>query len=144
MEAHGMVGHLIRRLHQVETKIFIARARAAGFDITPVQFAAMDALHEQPDIDQATVAAMIDYDRATIGGVLDRLVAKGLVQRTVNQRDRRARAVRLTGEGESTFNALLPIVRSVQNEILRALDEEQQATFKELAGIAIARRDDPD
>lgn len=138
MEAHGMVGHMIRRLHQRETRIFIARTKEAGLDITPVQFAAMDALNERPDIDQATVAAMIDYDRATIGGVLDRLVTKGLVQRTVNLRDRRARAVRLTKEGEKIFRILLPIVRSVQNEILGALDATEQANFRALAARATA------
>lgn len=136
-----MVGHLIRRLHQIETRVFIARAREAGFDITPVQFAAMNALSEQPGIDQATVAAMIDYDRATIGGVLDRLVAKGLVCRTINERDRRARAVRLTSEGEEAFRTLLPIVWAVQAEILIGLSDTEQACFKELATKVVTHRE---
>ena len=37
--AHGMPGHLIRRLHQLSTQCFANRMRAAGFDVTPVQFA---------------------------------------------------------------------------------------------------------
>ncbi|GGD75029.1 hypothetical protein GCM10010990_25830 [Croceicoccus mobilis] len=102
----------------------------------------MDALHAEPDIDQATVASLIDYDRATIGAVLERLVAKGLVQRTVNPRDRRARTVRLTAEGETTLTALLPIVREVQDEIMCPLDSVQQALFKELATKATMRKDD--
>ncbi|WP_292685703.1 MarR family transcriptional regulator [Novosphingobium sp.] len=77
MDIYGMPGHLIRRLQQQSTQVFAARMREAGFDITPVQFAAMDALAARPGIDQATLAQLIAYDRATIGGVVDRLEGKG-------------------------------------------------------------------
>jgi DNA-binding MarR family transcriptional regulator len=136
MEAHGMAGHLIRRLHQISTQIFLTRVREAGFDITSVQFAAMDALLENPGIDQAGVATLIAYDRATIGGVIDRLVSKGLVERVVSQQDRRAREVRLTDDGVRVFEALVPVVRSVQDEILGQLTAAERKRFMALARIA--------
>ncbi len=67
MKTHGMAGHLIRRLHQISTQVFARRTQAAGYDLTSVQFAAMDALASDPGIDQATVAARIAYDRAADG-----------------------------------------------------------------------------
>ena len=137
MEAQDMVGHLIRRLHQISTQIFMTRLRDAGFDLTPVQFAAMDAIRDHPGIDQASVAALIAYDRATIGGVIDRLGTKGLVARHVSDRDRRAREVRLTDEGVRSFSALLPLVRALQDDILGALTGEERARFKMLAGKAV-------
>ena len=140
MEAHGMAGHLIRRLHQISTQIFVTRAREAGFDITPVQFAAMDALLENPGIDQAGVATLIAYDRATIGGVIDRLVSKGLVERVVSQHDRRAREVRLTDQGVLVFEALVPVVRSVQDEILAQLTPPESKRFMALARIATSAK----
>ncbi|MCB2070356.1 MAG: MarR family transcriptional regulator, partial [Ottowia sp.] len=81
MDSLDMAGHLIRRLHQQSTQIFVQRTQAAGFDLTPVQFAALDAIRAYPATDQATVAEMIAYDRATIGGVIDRLEQKGWVRR---------------------------------------------------------------
>ncbi len=138
MEAHGMAGHLIRRLHQLSTQVFMTRAREAGFDLTQVQFAAMDAIRAHPGIDQASVAALIAYDRATIGGVIDRLVAKGFVAREVSGRDRRAREVRLTAEGERQFEALLPLVRALQDEILGKLSAAERAQFLDLARRSIA------
>jgi MarR family transcriptional regulator, temperature-dependent positive regulator of motility len=137
MQAHDMPGHLIRRLHQAATQICVARAREAGFDVTPVQFAAMDALREHPEIDQATVAALIAYDRPTIGGVIERLVAKGLVEREINLRDRRARVLRLTAEGERTFAAMLPLIRAAQDEILTELEPEERAVLTALLRKAI-------
>lgn len=133
IDVFDMPGHLIRRMHQAATQVFAARAREAGFDLTPVQFAAMDAIRRNPGIDQASVAEMIAYDRATIGGVMDRLEAKGLVSRRVSQRDRRAREVVLTDEGQAVLAAILPVVRAMQDEILGPLTAEERARFMALA-----------
>lgn len=133
MDSLDMAGHLIRRLHQQATQVFVQRTQAAGFDLTPVQFAALDAIHAQPATDQARVAEMIAYDRATIGGVIDRLEQKGWVRRVVNQRDRRARELSLTGEGERMYTALLPVIRSLQDDILQPLGEAERARFLKLA-----------
>jgi DNA-binding MarR family transcriptional regulator len=116
-----MPGHLIRRLHQKSTQVFQQRIKQAGHDITPVQFAAMDALRGSPGIDQAQVAHLIAYDRATIGGVIERLEKRGLVQRVVNRRDRRARLVSLTPAGQALIDALLPVVQRLQEDILEGL-----------------------
>ncbi len=99
MDRIAMAGHLIRRLHQQSTQTFQAGMQAIGVDMTSVQFAALDAIVQQPGIDQASLAATISFDRATIGGVVDRLEAKGLVQRAVSPDDRRARLLRATPAG---------------------------------------------
>lgn len=137
MEAHDMAGHIIRRLQQSSVQFFLARVRDLGIDITPVQFAAMDALRENPGIDQASLAALIAYDRATIGGVIDRLEAKGLVKRAVSGQDRRAREVRMTDEGAKLYEALLPVVREVQEKILERLSRGERARFLSLARKAL-------
>lgn len=133
MQAHDMAGHLIRRMHQRSTQIFMKHMQEAGTDLTPVQFAAMDAVQSHPGIDQIGVAQLIAYDRTTISGVIDRLVHKGLVARVVSQRDRRARELSLTREGADLFAALLPIVRDLQDEILAHLDAGRHAAFLDIA-----------
>lgn len=133
MKAPGMAGHLIRRLHQISTHVFMAEMQAAGHDLTPVQFAAMDAIKAEPGIDQAGVAARIAYDRATIGGVIDRLEKRGLVARRVSTQDRRAREVRLTQAGQAVFDEVLPIVTALQDDILPGLDAKERAAFLALA-----------
>lgn len=132
-----MAGHLIRRLHQSSTQVFAARIKAAGLDLTPVQFAALDAIHANPGADQAGIAALIAYDKATIGGVIDRLEAKGLVARTPSKRDRRAREVRLTEAGESLLTHAMPVVSKLQDDILPGLSPEERAQFLDLARKAL-------
>lgn len=132
-----MAGHLIRRLHQQSTQIFQAQTQAAGFDLTSVQFAALDAIAQQPGIDQASLASAIGFDRATIGGVVDRLEQKGLVQRVVNAQDRRARQLTLTTAGAAQLAACRPVVEALQTDILGALTAKEQAVFLTLAAKAL-------
>ena len=102
-----------------------------------MQFAALDAIAEQPAIDQASLAATISFDRATIGGVIDRLESKGLVQRVVSENDRRARLLHLTPEGEAWLAAIRPVVEALQAEILAPLSRAERATFLALAHKAL-------
>lgn len=139
MDSLDMAGHLIRRLHQQSTLVFVQRTQEAGFDLTPIQFAALDAISNHPGTDQARVAELIAYDRATIGGVIERLEQKGWVRRVVSERDRRARELSLTPDGQRTFKALVPVVRALQDDILPSLGEADRARFLKLARQAVGQ-----
>lgn len=132
-----LAGHLIRRLQQQSTQVFQSRMQAAGFDLTSVQYASLDAIAEAPGIDQATLAARIGFDRATIGGVVDRLEQKGLVEREVSAEDRRARVLRLSRAGQQMLTACRPVVQELQDEILGTLTAPERATFLRLARKAL-------
>ena len=135
---HTMPGHLIRRLNQIATGLFQDRMAEAGLDLTPVQFAALATLRDRPDVDQATLAGLIAHDRATIGGVLDRLQGKGLVERRTDPADRRARLVRLTAAGEDLLARVLPLVAALQDDILAGLSPAERAVFVGLAARVAA------
>ncbi|MGR3567011.1 MAG: MarR family winged helix-turn-helix transcriptional regulator [Pseudooceanicola nanhaiensis] len=142
--APRMPGHLIRRLHQVSTRVFGQRLKAAGIDLTPIQFAALDALRAHPGIDQAGLAEAVAKDRATIGGVTDRLEQKGLVTRIVSERDRRARELTLSEAGRRILAAAEPVVTALQHEILPGLNEAEYAQFVALAAKAAAAAEEGD
>jgi DNA-binding MarR family transcriptional regulator len=137
METTRMAGHLIRRLNQQSTQVFQARMKAEGFDLTSVQFAALSALADNPGIDQARLSALIAYDRATIGGVVDRLEQKGLVRRDVSDRDRRARVLTLTQDGKDRLAAMTPVVEALQADILDRLSPADREAFVTLARRAL-------
>lgn len=131
--ALDVAGHLIRRLHQHSTQVFVQRTQQAGHDLTPVQYAALEAIFEHPGSDQAFVAEAIGYDRATIGGVIARLEAKSWLKRQVSATDRRSRELSLTRQGQAVLTALRPIVQKLQKDILLPLTEADQARFMSLA-----------
>lgn len=133
IEIYTMPGHLIRRLQQISVSVFSDRMRALGHDLTSPQFATLAVLAAAPGIDQATLADMIAHDRPTIGGVVERLEAKGLVTRHRNPTDRRARVLALTDAGEALLAALLPAVRAIQPDLLPGLTPAERAEFTRLA-----------
>lgn len=129
LDIHSLPGHLIRRLHQISVAQFMERMAAEDIDLTPVQFSAMAAIGRHPGIDQASVAGLVAYDRATLGKVVDRLVDKALVRREVSAADRRAREVSLTPEGTALLERVMPIVRDAQARFLTGLDAGERETF---------------
>lgn len=136
-DLNRMPGHLIRRLNQRSTAVFSERLKSAPVELTSVQYAALDVLAREPGIDQARLAALIAYDRATIGEVVKRLEKKELVARQVNEEDRRARSLRLTAAGETALAQVAPMVAALQGEILGNLDEDERTQFMELLRKAV-------
>jgi len=131
-DIHTMPGHLIRRMNQISVSVFADKMAREGFDITPVQFGALSTISANPGIDQATLAGLIAYDRATIGGVVDRLEAKGFIRREVSSEDRRARVLTISEAGEKALNRLAPIVGELQDDIMSGLNSEEKKQLLEL------------
>jgi DNA-binding MarR family transcriptional regulator len=138
IETDDMPGHLVRRFQQIAVAVFLVEVEDAGFDLTPVQYAALAAIKANPGIDQVTLAGLIAYDRTTITGVIDRLVQKGLVVRHASSRDRRARELKITDEGKRTFRAITPAVEEAQRIMLRGLTDKEAAELMRLLRKAIA------
>src|SRR4051794_41918335 len=95
---YSMPGHLIRRAHQISSALF---AEECGeFDLTSVQYAALVAIRDNPDVDATRLSALIAFDRSTIGDVLERLEGKGWIKRHPSPTDRRVKLLRLSPTGE--------------------------------------------
>ncbi|MFY3385456.1 MarR family winged helix-turn-helix transcriptional regulator [Paracidovorax sp. MALMAid1276] len=124
-------GHCIRRLQQAAVAAFMGDAEAAS--VTPVQFAVLYTLAEQPGIDQRTLARQVHFDTSTIGSVVDRMEARGLLTRSLSDQDRRVRLLHLTEEGARMLHMLEPSVMRVQDQILQPLNEAERAEFMRLA-----------
>jgi MarR family transcriptional regulator, lower aerobic nicotinate degradation pathway regulator len=123
-------GHAIRRLHQISVGTFLQEAGEQG--VTPVQYAALQTVSNQPGIDQRTLARAIALDTSTTGGVVDRLEARALLERRQAAGDRRVRQLFLTAEGEQTLADVLPAMLRTQSRILAPLTERQRAEFMRL------------
>lgn len=137
-DVNTMPGHLIRRYHQASVAIFHTEVAKLGYDLTPVQYAALAKIEAQPGIDQVTLAGLIAYDRTTITGVVDRLVQKNLMVREISETDRRARVLRLTPQGLNTLKQIAPAVETAQRQMLRGLEEDDQQQFLRLLQKAAA------
>jgi DNA-binding MarR family transcriptional regulator len=111
-------GHLIRRAQQIAVALM---EECAPVDITPVQYAALIAVRENPDLNAIRLSALVAFDRSTLGNVLERLEAKGLIERAASPRDKRVKVLRLTREGAGTLREVEPAGVKPQERILAPL-----------------------
>lgn len=135
-------GHLARRFQQIAVAIFHAEVGEAGYDLTPVQYAALAEIGARPGIDQVTLAGLIAYDRTTITGVVDRLVQKGLLVRRASETDRRARSLQATDAGLEVLARIEPAVERAQQVMLRGLTDDEAGEFLRLLRKAIDAAND--
>jgi DNA-binding MarR family transcriptional regulator len=124
----GQVGFLLRKAHQRHVSIFAAHIG----DLTPPQFAALAKLYESGGTSQNQLGNLIAMDAATVKGVIDRLKARGLVELSRHEEDRRRLMVNLTPEGRQTIEQLIPAARRATEETLAPLNAREAATLTRL------------
>jgi DNA-binding MarR family transcriptional regulator len=123
-------GHLIRRAQQVAVAIFMEEA--AEFDATPVQFAILNALIDDPGEDQITLSNRVAFDPATFGSVIGRIEAKGWVTRKADPGDKRRKLLWVTPEGQAIALAMKRAVAKAQLRIVAPLDAAERVQLSAL------------
>lgn len=116
-------GHLVRRAHQISVALFMSEL--SHEDVTPVQFAILNAVMDTPGVDQVTLANRVAFDAATSGSVIGRLETKGWIRREPDQADRRRKLLWLTNAGYDATLQMKRAVDRVQEKILSPLNPEE-------------------
>lgn len=120
-------GYLFRRMQQIAVAIFVEECRA--YDLTPVQFAALVAIHTRPGIDATRLSAVIAFDRSTLGNVIERLETKRYIERKPSPEDKRIKLLHLTKSGASLLRDIMPSVDRAQVRMLQPLKPADRKTL---------------
>ena len=123
-------GYLFRRMQQIAVSIFVEECKA--FDLTPVQYAALIAIHTHPGIDATRLSAVIAFDRSTLGNVIERLEAKELIERNPSPGDKRVKLLTLSKSGAALLRAIMPSVDRAQQRMLQPLKAADRKTLMAL------------
>ena len=132
-------GHLIRRAQQLAVAIFMEET--AGHDATPVQFAILNALMDEPGEDQITLSNRVAFDPATLGAVIGRIEAKGWITRKADPDDKRRKLLWITKEGEQVALGMKRAVSKAQQRILAPLDAEERVLLSALLAKLVSRHE---
>ena len=112
-------GYLFRRMQQIAVALFVEECKA--YDLTPVQYAALVAIHTHPGIDATRLSAVIAFDRSTLGNVIERLESKAFIARRPAREDKRVKLLYLTKAGAATLREIVPSVERAQARMLQPL-----------------------
>lgn len=122
-------GHLLRRAVQVMNLLW---DEEVSHTITSPQFAALNALYSEPNLDQRTLGRRISLDRSTMAEVVSRLSARGLIQSERDARDGRRKTIALTAKGLHSVRQLIPRTHAMTSRLVGPLDSKQRAELLRL------------
>ena len=123
------IGHLLRRAHQRASAIF---QEHMAEDLTPQQYAALIKVGDFGSVSQNRLGRAVAMDPATSQGVVQRLIAKHLIERNDDPNDRRRSLLSLTPRGEALAGSLIPLGRKISAETLAPLSQDERAMFLKL------------
>ncbi len=100
---------LLSRAQLVVNKEF--KIQLGEYDITPVQCGVLNCLYKEDGQGLKALSEKVSVNASTMTGVIDRMEAKGIIERRPDPNDRRAQGVFLTDKGyeleETATNTIL-------------------------------------
>ena len=106
--------------------------RMAALGLTDAQWRPLWMLRTGRASTAIELAREAGIDAGAVTRMVDRLAARGLVERVRSEEDRRVVHVRLTDEGERAVAAVPQVLASVNNDFLRGFSRDEFGVLKDL------------
>ncbi len=107
-------------------------AHFGPLEITPGLFGVLVVIGANTGLTQNALARAVHLDRSTVVTVIDKLEARGLVQRRPADTDRRAHALALTAAGERLLARLKSMVHEHEARLAGGLTAAERRTLARL------------
>ena len=124
------IGFLISDVARLMRTAFDRRVRALG--LTRAQWMVLTRLHRHAGASQSELADMMEIEKPSAGRLIDRLEAKGWVERRVHATDRRVNRIYLTPEAERVHKRIWRIAEATVNDALADLSRTEAAQLRKL------------
>lgn len=115
------LGFLIHDVSRMRRRAFDEFMKPLG--ITRAQWWVIAHLSRHDGMMQVQLATMLDVGKASLGTVVDRLEASGLIERRPHPIDRRAKCIFMTRKAREIMSQMQAAERSYNEIVLRELDE---------------------
>lgn len=121
---------LIRYAHQFASSLF--KRNFDGFALTAPQHDAMMVLAQKGPLSQAALGRELRYDRATVGGLVRRLLARGLVKRASANPVGSRHVIALSEGGAALLQRSEAVLRRTMKQFVSPLDLTEQRLLVDL------------
>ena len=138
------------QLSQIEKTVFYSIEKAikayrqfaqknlkkSGIDITIDQWLILKVIHDQPELSQREIAALVFKDHASITRMIEILVKRSYISRSFHEEDRRRFTLQLTDQGKKIFKKLIPVIAENRSTALQGVSlKEIEAMHRSLSKI---------
>jgi DNA-binding MarR family transcriptional regulator len=118
------IGYSITDVGRLLRTVFERRVRAFG--LTRAQWLVIARVHRRPGLSQSEAADLLEIEKAPAGRLIDRMEAKGWLERRSDPRDRRIKRLHLTGEGNRIHAAIWPVAEATVDDALAGLSAAER------------------
>src|SRR5438067_7945192 len=101
-------------------------ATVAELDLAPLQAKALHELSVDPPISMRELAERLKSDPSNVTGLIDRLEARGLVERRPDPKDRRIKGLALTSAGAKMRDRLFARLYAAPRSVADLSDSDQR------------------
>ncbi len=139
------IGYAITDVGRLMRTVFERRVRSFG--LTRSQWMVIARVYRWPGLSQSAVADLLEIEKALAGRLIERMEAKGWLERRGDANDRRINRLHLTAEGERLHAAIWPIAEATVDTALAVLTDAEQRQLTRLMArvkarlVALADRD---
>lgn len=99
---------------------------------TVAEWVTLRQIYDHPDIASVELAKLLGMTRGAISKILDKLEAKGLIERAVREEDKRSQRLSLTMQGRNVLPRLAQTADKNDAHYFDCLDVHEQAQLREL------------
>ena len=107
----------------------IAGVYGDKFAISMPEWRIMMILAEYPDVSADEVCRRTRIEKSVVSRAVARLLNRHLINREVDEKDRRRSILRLSETGLSVYDEVMPIARNYEAKLLSDLTDEELETF---------------
>ena len=126
------IGYAITDVGRLLRTVFERRVREFG--LTRAQWLVITRVHRSPGLSQSEVADLLEIEKASAGRLIDRMEAKGWLQRRDDANDRRINRMYLTPVAERLHAAIWPIAEETVDAALGDLSADERRQLTRLMG----------
>ena len=124
------IGYTLTDVARLLRTVFERRVRSLG--ITRAQWVVIARLHRRPSLSQSEVADVLEIEKATAGRLIDRMEAKGWLERRADPHDRRINRLHSTEHAEHLHTLIWPIAEATVDDALEGLSIAERQKLSEL------------
>jgi len=103
----------------------------------------LSALHKSPGLTQNQLGRALGMDKTTLTSELDRLERSGLVERSIDQRDRRARTLSITSRGRRLRRTVAAAAERAEAAAVSGFSSAEVVRLRAMLYELIGTNDDP-
>jgi len=103
----------------------LLRKELSHYDLTPPQFGLLVSLREKDGLSQVKLGNILEVDRTTLTGILDRLEKNNFIMRKADPLDRRSKLIYLTERGRDCQEKVIPAAQEINRIFSEKLSPQE-------------------